>query len=53
MFAMKQEVTMTAPVRSAKKRVLQPSPQKGAVDFVALRRNAIQRFPKTLARLAE
>lgn len=53
MFAMKQEVAMAVPVRSAEKHVLKPSPQKGAVDFVALRRNAMQRFPKTLARLAE
>jgi hypothetical protein len=53
MFALKQGVAPAAPSRAANTPALKPEPQKGALDFATMRRSAISRFPKTLARLAE
>lgn len=53
MSVLKQDVTPTTPAGPTKTPVLKPVPQPVAPDFVEMRRNAIKRFPKTLARLAE
>lgn len=37
----------------APKQVLVAKPRKGPIDYAALRKSAIARFSKTLARLAE